>query len=689
VPGLGLSMKLRLRRLRDERGSVLIVVAVFMTSAIALITFVVDVGHWFEHKRHLQAQVDAGALAGATAFDGCASASATDRSNSASAANGAIETQIRKYAGDTKNNAAALNAQVNNKPNVTVVINASKYPGDGGANYDDPAGPPCASGYVDVKSTDANLPLLFASSVVPKINAHARVSIEQVTTLSGSLPLAVEDVNPLATGALVVNEDNKAILARQTLAAGTPTTLNGQSLTPWTGGPASFSVTSPNKNMGVVFALCSNPKICGPTKGDAWLTDPTKTLSQVCGQLFVTCVNGDQTGLEFIQGYSTSGTGSSTVPLLRSVTLRKDAGSGACTDDSAPYFMLNGGCKIGVDAVLNFGMTGDPSKNENLGGINATVSVGGCDLNYASSSGTNSNWSATNCRTIASGAGKVPLALSWATQTGSGKSKVNSSGTFPQVARPFANDGPTDTQSYPIAYARLSGSSASAPCADPTMPTNSFAFGSTATICIGIGVFGNLKIAADASDPTKLLKFGNASSHTGAVDCASGNLRQQIAGGCTVPVQVNTGEACPNATNPVDCLPIITGVKRGQEDKGMDDRWVVNGVCTPNNWPAPGQPINILAGDTRAVPLIVTLYGAFAGSGSGYVPVTGFAAFYVTGWDGASNKCNGINESPPTGATNGTIWGHFIKYVGDLGSSTGTVGCDFSALAPCIPVMTQ
>jgi hypothetical protein len=686
-------MRRRLSRFRHDRGAVIVVVAAFMTSAIALVTFVVDVGHWFEHKRHLQSQVDAGALAGATAFGGCANATTAQLADPTSAANLAIRDQVRKYSGDTKNLASALNGQVNNQSNVTVVINSSKYPGDGGTSYDDPNGPPCQSQYVDVKSTDANLPLFFASSVVPKINAHARVAIKSVGTLAGSLPLAVEDVNPLAAGALVVNEDaagfktsTSAVLARQALTAGTPTTLNGQNLTPWTAGPFSFSVTSPNKDMSIVFALCSNKTICGPGKGNGWVTDNTKSLSQVCGQLFVTCQNSDQTGIEFLQGYSSGGTGSASAPILRSVTLRKDAGNGACTDDSAPYFMLNGGCKIGADAKIDFGVTGDPSRSLNNGGLNASVSVGSCNLSFASSNGTTSAWSATNCHTIASGAGEAPLALTW--QTGQGPTKAN--GTFNQVARPFANDGPADTQSYPIAYARVTGSSGGLPCADPNAPTNSFAYGTSPSICVGIGVFGNLKVAADSNDPTKLLKFGNASSHTGAVDCATGNLRDQIANGCTVPVQVNTGEACPNATTPVDCLPLIPGTKRGQEKDGMNTRWVINGVCSPNNWPAtPGAPINIPAGDPRAVPLIITLYGAFAGSGSGYVPVTGFATFYVTGWDQASNACNGINQAAPPGATNGTIWGHFITYVGDLGSSLPGGRCDFTSLTPCIPVMTD
>src|SRR5207244_6519051 len=111
------------------------------------------------------------------------------------------------------------------------------------------------------------------------------------------------------------------------------------------------------------------------------------------------------------------------------------------------------------------------------------------------------------------------------------------------------------------------------------------------------------------------------------------------------------------------------------ENQGLIVRCVINWVTPPNNWPT-SDPPHIPEGDPRVTPLIVTLYGAFSGSGSGYVPVTDFAAFYVTGWDGAPNACNGINEAAPPGATNGTIWGHFIKYVGDLGNSTGTVGCN-------------
>ncbi|HXI96693.1 MAG TPA: pilus assembly protein TadG-related protein, partial [Candidatus Acidoferrum sp.] len=248
----------------DQRGAVLVIVTAFMAAAIALVTVVIDVGHWFEHKRHLQVQVDAGALAGGGAFNGCFAAGA-GKTDPNSAANLAIENLARKYAGDTNNVANALNPQVNNKANVTVLLNSTNYPSGGGTNYSDPAGPPCAAGYIDVKATDANLPWFFAKKVVPAIDAHARVSILQIASLSGALPLAVRDVNPLDVGAIFIDEGNaNAVLGRQDLTAGANQVLNGANVTPWTGGPVSVSIPSGTSRIGVVLALCSNAATCGP-----------------------------------------------------------------------------------------------------------------------------------------------------------------------------------------------------------------------------------------------------------------------------------------------------------------------------------------------------------------------------------------------------------------------------------------
>ena len=58
-------------RADDERGGVLVMVVFWIPVSAVVLTFVVDVGNWFEHKRHLQMQADAAALAGARGWRAC------------------------------------------------------------------------------------------------------------------------------------------------------------------------------------------------------------------------------------------------------------------------------------------------------------------------------------------------------------------------------------------------------------------------------------------------------------------------------------------------------------------------------------------------------------------------------------------------------------------------------------------
>src|SRR5207248_2369633 len=236
--------------------------------------------------------------------------------------------------------------------NVAVFVNSKNY-GSGGADNteDDPApgGPPCKTGYVDVKETDTGLSWLFLTGPKRTINTHARVSILQISTLAGSLPLAVEDVNPLAAGAVFVNEDSSnAILARTPLTVGGATTLNGLSLTPWSSGAVSVSIAT--AHTGVVIVLCSNKGLCKKPAVTTWLTGPG-TIGAICAQALVKCIQKTGGGLEMIRGYSNSGSGSASAPIVRDVTLLP----GGCTDDSSPYFLLNGGCSVGAQATVDFG----------------------------------------------------------------------------------------------------------------------------------------------------------------------------------------------------------------------------------------------------------------------------------------------------------------------------------------------
>ena len=50
-------------RRSGERGSALVLVALWLPVLFGFMILVADVGNWFEHKRHLQMQADAGALA--------------------------------------------------------------------------------------------------------------------------------------------------------------------------------------------------------------------------------------------------------------------------------------------------------------------------------------------------------------------------------------------------------------------------------------------------------------------------------------------------------------------------------------------------------------------------------------------------------------------------------------------------
>jgi ABC-type glycerol-3-phosphate transport system substrate-binding protein len=61
------------RMVRDQSGGVLVTVAVALPMLVMLGSFVIDAGNWWVHKRHLQTQADAAALAGAGALAGCSS----------------------------------------------------------------------------------------------------------------------------------------------------------------------------------------------------------------------------------------------------------------------------------------------------------------------------------------------------------------------------------------------------------------------------------------------------------------------------------------------------------------------------------------------------------------------------------------------------------------------------------------
>ena len=127
----------------DERGAVLTIVAVALAALILIVALVLDVANWKVHKRHLQLQADAAALAAAGSY-----------TTAASCNNNLIATQAHNYGGpDTNNTLALYNKQVGGTPasKMHILINSSGYFGDAGAGDNtDTNGSPCAAKFIDI-----------------------------------------------------------------------------------------------------------------------------------------------------------------------------------------------------------------------------------------------------------------------------------------------------------------------------------------------------------------------------------------------------------------------------------------------------------------------------------------------------------------------------------------------------------
>jgi len=649
---------------------------------------VIEVGNWFEHKRHLQMQADAGAFAGGGLFNGCFGNSGT--------ASVAIEAEARRYAGDPTL-AARYNDQIGgtNRGAVTARINRKTFEVGGPPADDTIEAAPCAAKMIDVKMTEADLPWFFRLAFVSAVNAHARVEIKQKESTSGALPVGVPDNNPVAGAAIFVDEATGNVLAIQSMTKGTPTTMNGKTLTPWSS--AGSPVTLASSRTGVVIALSGIP---------SW--SPSGTLSAICNQALVECYDGADvgpwTGLDFIHGYTTAGTGTAAAPILRDVSLYNQS----CANTSGPYFLLNAGCSVGVRAKIDFGTgTSNPEGNAGAGGVQAVVKVDpsntgcptsgpnpkGCVMRYQTS-GPNAGYFVTNGSNgypiMAADGLAHPIQLNWG--TGSGSS--SRSGSFTNVQRSYSSGAGSD----PVQYISVSELGPQA---------NSLTIASH-TLSVTIGVLGSLQAnSTDPAAPPVALKV--LGSQTQAIDCdpSKPNLRTELAQGCSPTYAINHGTACQSysyygslpQTAPWDCTITQTGGAVGQVYQGMLDRTQggSNSCVNPIRWrDANGDglvtiPEDIPTGDPRIIPVFVTPFGSFNGSGNAVVPITNFASFYVTGFSknggGQGDPCPGADPVPTK--SGGWIVGHFIKYVDTINTGGGGAACDFNAFGTCVAVLTQ
>ena len=638
-----------------EDGGILVFVAMLTPVILLFLAFAVDIGNWWVHKRHLQLQADAAALAGGALLGDCFSDSAT--------ANTAIANEATRFGGAA---GSSYNEQVGGtqKGTVSLAFQSNTYPsGAADPDGDTETSPPCDTEHLmfDVKASEVGVPLLLrpllefvvpgTTLADPTVNAHARVELKQVEIQEGMLPVAVPDLRFTYVFATFVNEITGAALGTVQLSkAGT----SGADQLWNTTTPVSVSI--PSAHVGVRIRVVGG-------------ADPTAA----CGTLYTECFDTDSAnGVVHVRGWSAEA-----APAARDAWLLP----GSCLPDA--YF-ANADCNAGIQAEVDLGalhpLTGT--------GVTADVwaSVDGAGHYSLTPGGTSGlvTWTATGGLPLAvSGPHTVELNWNWEQSSGTWSGNTctdkknnpcKAEGTFGPVQRAFVAGG----RSGPLRSVQVYESSVT------SSGSNSFQIGTTHSLGVSVAVRGSLKVQSLATDPVIELRVTGSQNQSIDCDPAIANLRDEINDGCGPAYKLNKTLACPaynvlwTLPEPWECVKTQTGGSVGQVEHGLQDR-ILGGAntCTaPINWP------NYTSGDPRIVPLIITPFGTFSGSGNDIVPVIDFAAFYVVGWNG--DPCPGAHSVPK-----GYIAGHFIKYAEPNPNGAGKNVCDPDLITPCVPVMTR
>jgi hypothetical protein len=647
---------------RSEKGGVVVLVALLMLPIVMLLGLSVQIGNWFVHKRHLQTQVDAAALAAGQYFADCLR-------SPGSTVQASMESIAGVYGGGTYNTQVG-GATGRGTVQLSYQHNAYPAPSRAAADVDVAEGQdPCAGAMFDVKAVEGSIPHIFNIGPLVNVSAHARVELKLLTTMKGLLPVAVPDTRFDYAWATFVNEATGAVIAGPVQLTKSGTNAKGQQL--WiTSSPPSVSINA--RDIGVRIRLVAG-------------TNPNAP----CLQLFTECYpdpNATSHGIVHIRGWSASGGPLAPVELHNVWLL-----PGTC-DPSGYFTMIN--CSAGIQAEVDFG-------DRPISGPGITTSVtatiaGGATVNLtpgAIVSGTTRVWNAgTGLGVTGPDEHAVTMAFAWEQTSGSwrgltcnnhGNNPCKANGTFEgggTIQRPF--EGSPDI-SGPVQQVDIFESGVS------TSGAHSFQQGSSHTLGVTIATAGTLKTQSAATDPVIYLRVAGGSLNQ-SIDCDPdlSNIRDEIAEGCSPAYTLNQDLTCPgynelwDSPQPWDCVKTQTGGAVGQVEQGLKQRILggSNSCTAPINWPNYGPD------DKRIVPLMVTPFGSFSGSGNDIVPVIDFGAFYVVGWDG--DPCPGAVPVPKKGF----VAGHFIKYIPTNPKGSGDAACfltDPTKLTPCAAVLTR
>jgi hypothetical protein len=677
--------------LRAEAGAITIVAMGIILASTLFIGLVLAAGDLWIHKRHLQAQADAAALAAARdmAFP-CTSATVA-----------AVNARIAEYGG-------TLNPQLENaQPNVHLVVNKPSYYNQSGTD-DTPDASPCDSKMIDVKATEADHRAIMGFSLVPFINAHARVQLFQATSFSGSLPIAVPDPTPKKVRAFFINEaDGSTIGSAELSKTGTS---NGTAIWGSSGDNIPVTVGSASK-IGLRIAMSGGSSTtCGDTLVNCYDYDSSVGTDAAAGQK----------GLVFIRGYA----GDGTVSALADAPKVRQTGLSTTTPCPDASFSTGVSCTVALSAVVDFGTGGiDPGADPTAGGAKASLRavVGNNTYPMTWSGGV---WTTPQTIPVPAGGGPVPISLDWGRLAGK-MSDGDPNTTDPScntTGDPFKNNNPchgslgvvqrsfsgNDTRSGPIQGIQVSKGAQSVTSLRQCDSQNTSC---TYSLGVSLAIQGVLAVAQNASEPPIALRIADQ-NQTQALDCdpAISTLADEIVKGCGPTYKPNPGTACPKKTTlwagaqPWTCVAISTGAATNAIPSGLNQRILGDPKATICNHPNRYRvDFGVWNQDTdpRVVRLILVPFGSFSGTGSdSTVPVTTFAQFYITGWSGSgngfANPCETtdipsdpqLRDDNPGGS--GFMVGHFIQYLDPADTETDqSSSCDPTSLTPCVGVLTR
>ncbi len=723
----------RPRCIRNERGGVLALVAIGMPVLLVMAALVVDVGDWFTHKRQLQNRADAGALAAGveyrTKIEACLGSDAAARSAAALA----VATAALKYAGDP-GVAGAVNTEVANQTKLDVIVNSPQY--TAGTSYSDGApgdtADPCyfhATGddisapghWVDVKVKERDLSSLFGAfglSLSRNI-ARARVDIRPAISDNRFVPLAVPEQKIEKAQVRYYNHctNPPTLLAKTHLSQLKPAYQTVSGTTLW--GPAvNGSESDPNATVDPSAITLNVPAKVGCTQDYVPIgvevrvsgridLDIDSDASTACSTLLAGRFTDCWSRISEIRDWK-SNPGVAR-PAIKAVTLA----GGTCSPDA--YFSRTVSCNAAVSVDVDFG-----SRSGTY-----VVEAEGDSLNPPGGGGGNGVWTTTGTIGVGAGSGAntIDVTLRWGCNA-QGRSCAGSSGE--RVHRTFAA---TDSNAGTVDVVRTAGASQSAGGAVPAPLDNIAApdlIPTTLTVYPTIGLRSAIVVGQH-----RILRQGGPQANQ-SLDCEPGGGQghdfQMFLNGCnpwygpnsfTDGLWWNTAtRECPrqnvifnqpnSAADWWQCVPAAPGFSASVIADGIA---AATGNCTdiqnnscrrtacvhPNFYQA--WKAGTSTDEARIIKLFIVPYGAFKGvNAQDGLPISTFAAFYVTGWGANGNANADPCTTDPDGAgpgeadevvNAGEIVGYFIKFVDYGGPIDPLATCTLADLRQCRAVLVR